>query len=61
MKTSTGKSIVNVIMLAVLFVWASNPAAQDSSLQIEEIIVTAQKREQNLERRQCGGDGIHRR
>ena len=48
MKTSTGKSIVNVIMLAVLFVWASNPAAQDSALQIEEIIVTAQKREQNL-------------
>ena len=48
MKTSTGKSIVNVIVLAISFVWAGNPAAQDSALQIEEIIVTAQKREQNL-------------
>ena len=47
MNTSTDKSIVNVVML-VLICWAGNLAAQDSGLQIEEIIVTAQKREQNL-------------
>ena len=48
MKISTGKSIVNVIVLAIALVWAGSPAAQDTGLQIEEIIVTAQKREQNL-------------
>jgi len=48
MNTSTDKSIVNVIILTILSVWAGNLAAQDAGLQIEEIIVTAQKREQNL-------------
>ena len=47
MKTSTDKSIVNVIILAFIC-WVGNLAAQDTGLQIEEIIVTAQKREQNL-------------
>ncbi|MCY4363883.1 MAG: TonB-dependent receptor plug domain-containing protein, partial [Gammaproteobacteria bacterium] len=48
MKTSTDKSIANVIILTIVSVWAGNLAAQTSGLQIEEIIVTAQKREQSL-------------
>ena len=48
MRTSTDKSRVNVIVLAILLIWADHLAAQDAGLQIEEIIVTAQKREQNL-------------
>ena len=48
MKASTYKSIMNVIILTILSVWAGNLAAQGANLQIEEIIVTAQKREQGL-------------
>ena len=48
MKTSTSKPVINLIAPAILFVWASTLAAQGTGLEIEEIIVTAQKREQNL-------------
>ena len=48
MKTSTSKAITHIVAWVIASVWAVNPAAQDTGLQIEEIIVTAQKREQNL-------------
>ena len=48
MKTSIGKLTAGVIALGISFIWMGNLAAQDTGLQIEEIIVTAQKREQNL-------------
>ena len=48
MKTSTDKTVLNVAVWAILFMCVGNLAAQDKELRIEEIIVTAQKREQNL-------------
>ena len=48
MKTSVSKAMTHIIAWLIALVWAGSPAAQDTGLQIEEIIVTAQKREQNL-------------
>jgi iron complex outermembrane recepter protein len=48
MKISSDKVVLGNIALAITFLWAGSLSAQSSSLQIEEIIVTAQKREQNL-------------
>ena len=48
MKISVNKAITHIITWVIAFAWATNLTAQDAALQIEEIIVTAQKREQNL-------------
>ena len=48
MKISVNKAITHIITWVIAFAWATNLTAQDTALQIEEIIVTAQKREQNL-------------
>jgi iron complex outermembrane recepter protein len=48
MKTSTSGVVLINIALAITFLWGGSLFAQSSGLQIEEIIVTAQKREQNL-------------
>ncbi len=48
MKLSVNKAITHIITWVIAFAWATSLTAQDTALQIEEIIVTAQKREQNL-------------
>ena len=48
MKISVNKAITHMITWVIAFAWATSLTAQDAALQIEEIIVTAQKREQNL-------------
>ena len=48
MKISVNKAITHIITWVIAFAWATSLTAQDTALQIEEIIVTAQKREQNL-------------
>ncbi len=48
MKPAVNKAITHMITWTIAFAWATNLTAQDTTLQIEEIIVTAQKREQNL-------------
>ena len=48
MKTSVCKTVAHKIAWVVVSLWATGLTAQDAGLQIEEIIVTAQKREQNL-------------
>ena len=48
MKISVNKAITHIITWVIAFAWATNLTAQGTALQIEEIIVTAQKREQNL-------------
>ena len=48
MKISVNKAITHIVTWVIAFAWATNLTAQGTALQIEEIIVTAQKREQNL-------------
>ncbi len=48
MKTAISRSTAYIMTLAMSLSWAASLPAQDGGLQIEEIIVTAQKREQNL-------------
>ncbi len=48
MKQNTSKFILYILLLPVVLSWAARTPAQEDGLQIEEIIVTAQKREQNL-------------
>ena len=43
MKISVNKVITNIVTWVIAFAWATNLTAQDAALQIEEIIVTAQK------------------
>jgi len=48
MKKPGSRALLSIVGIASTFLWSGNLAAQSSGLQIEEVIVTAQKREQNL-------------